>query len=130
MKARFAIVLTVVALACGNPVDPDRVDPGFVTVSVASTNQGVGAMWLTISGSIVDSVRASGLTLYGASVSPSQHKAIVTGAISGGEVLRFWVPDRSDSTSYGVVLQEAASAGSYEQLATSGFTLTLVPATN
>ena len=133
MKKRFAIVFAAVAWACGgDPVDPgtSETDPGFVTVSMASGNQGVGAVWLTITGSVVDSVRSTGFNFYGANTSPNEYSAIVTGALVDGEVVRFWVPDRRDLTGYGVVLIEAASAGSYQQLAANGFTLTLSSAGN
>ncbi len=131
MKKRFAIVVAAAVLACGgDPVDPGagEADPGFVTVSMVSGTQGVGAVWLTITGSALDSVRTIGFGFFGGNASPGEHSALVTGALVDGEVVRFWVPDRRDLTGYSVALNEAAAAGSYQQLPTSGFTLTLASA--
>ncbi len=104
---------------------PTPPDPGFLRVNLTTPNANDGAILFTLSGGVVDSLQASGFTLFSTGAGTSNARMIVAGTISGGTVASFWVPDRNNLTSYTAGLLQAAARGTYEQQALGSYGLAI-----
>jgi hypothetical protein len=105
-----SIGLVALLASCGNEGPPPS-QAGDLIVSYAQAGPEVGAMLLTISGGVVQSVTArsgQALTVSFASPSPGTTKVIVTGDISAGDILNVRVPDISLSAGYVVRVDQVA----------------------
>ena len=125
MTARSAALLALVAVlaACAGdepPAGPPLPEPGYLGVSL-SVPQGVsdaGAL-ISITGSSIDSLRATGPYELYWSPSGTGVKAIVAGTLRPGRVLEFHVPDAAGA--YQVELLEVAATETFAQRALDGY---------
>jgi hypothetical protein len=121
-----AIGMTVVVACSQNDgVGPQIADPGFVSVRLTSPNGDDGALRFIIAGGPVDSLRASGATLYSASTGQNARRVIVAGNIQPSSVALFWLSDRHVLDNYTVTLEEVAASGTFAQRSLQDYSLTL-----
>ena len=126
-----AVVLAALTIACKNAdiqgTGPDdTINPGFVTVTLATPNSNDGALLLTLSGGTMDSVQAAAGTIFLASTGTNTFRVMVAGTIADGPVVRFWMPDRRNVAQYLATLEQAAVRSTYVQQDISGYSLSIV----
>ena len=126
-----AVVLAALTIACKNAdiqgTGPgDTINPGFVTVTLATPNSNDGALLLTLSGGTMDSLQASAGTIFFASTGTNKFRVMVAGTIADGPVVRFWMPDRRNVAQYLATLEQAAVRSTYVQQDISGYSLSIV----
>ena len=105
------------------PDEPDPV-PGFLNVRLTTPNTNDGALLFSLSGGSMDSLRTSGLTIFG-TLGSTSGTGLVAGNVGSGTVAQFWVPDVADVSQYSAALQQAAARSTYEQQSLSGYSLTV-----
>lgn len=136
MKPRSSalVALAVIVGACGGdssnggtgpPVD--RTNPGFVSVRLATPNADDGAVLLTLSGGVADSLAASVGEMFFTQTGTNTFRIIVAGPLANGTIARFWMPDRRNVAQYLATLEQAAVRGTYEQQDIAGYSLTISP---
>ncbi len=126
-----AVVLAALTIACKNAdiqgTGPDdTINPGFVTVTLATPNSNDGALLLTLSGGTMDSVQASAGTIFFAPTGTNTFRVMVAGTIADGPVVRFWMPDRRNVAQYLATLEQAAVRSTFVQQDISGYSLSIV----
>ena len=118
----------VLLFACGEPetLGPNLPEgPGFLAVQLGTPDTDVGAVWFTLSGGPLDSVRVSQKTILTRDGGANRRSVIVVGVISNGTVASFWVPERRDVANYQAVLEQASGLAAYEQKTITSYTLTV-----
>lgn len=124
MKGRWLLAALVAVTSCHEPLTrPVEGDPGYLSVSVASSQSNAGAVRIRLNGVGVDSLVSSHTLFSAADAEGTQ--VILIGSVSNGTLLRFWVPDRAPTTPITVEILEAAEAGTYAQLVTNEFSVTV-----
>lgn len=129
-----AVVLAAITLACsgdsnngGTGPPQDVSNPGFVNVTLSTPNSNDGALLLTLSGGAIDSLTASSGSIFFAATGTNTFRVMVAGTIANGPIVRFWMPDRRNITSYTATLEQAAARSTYDQQDLSGYSLSIVP---
>jgi hypothetical protein len=118
----------VLLFACGEPetLGPNLPEgPGFLAVQLSTPNTDDGAVWFTLSGGPMDSVRVNQKTILTRDGGANRRSVIVVGVISSGTVASFWVPERRDVANYQAVLEQASGLAAYEQQDITNYTLTV-----
>jgi hypothetical protein len=118
----------VLLFGCGGPatVEPGVPEgPGFLAVKLSTPNTDDGAVWFSLSGGPMDSVRVSQKRILTRDGGTNQRHVIVVGVISSGTVASFWVPERRDVANYQAVLEQATGLAALEQQTLTGYTLTV-----
>lgn len=127
-KIVWRTMTLLLLFACGEPrtLEPIMPEgPGFLAVQLDTPNTDDGAVWFTLSGGPMDSVRVSQKTLLTREGVAGQRSVIVVGVISDGTVASFWVPERRDVANYQAVLEQATGLAAYEQKDITNYTLTI-----
>ena len=118
-KSGAAVMLAAITIACsgdsGNGGTEPTSNPGFVNVTLATPNSNDGALLLTVSGGVIDSLTASAGTIFFAQTGTNTFRVMVAGTISAGPIVRFWMPDRRNVAQYVATLEQAAARSTYEQ---------------
>jgi len=128
-----AVVLAAITLACsgdsndggGTGVQQDVPDPGFVNVTLSTPNSNDGALLLTLSGGVIDSLTASSGGIFFAVTGTNTFRVMVAGTIANGPVVSFWMPDRRNVSQYVATLEQAAARSTYEQQSIGGYSLSI-----
>jgi hypothetical protein len=120
----LALGLALVGACSGDPSGPVATT---LQVSLTSPYPDDGALLFTVTGGPVDSVEASGLTLYTSRPQPTTLQVILTGDVSSGNIARLHIPDAQLGRRYSVTLQQAAARGSYSQRDPASYQLRLTP---
>ncbi len=127
-----AVVIAAITIACGGDSNNDGTgpgentsNPGFVNVTLTTPNSNDGALLLTLSGGTIDSLTASAGTIFFASTGTNTFRVMVAGTITGGAIVRFWMPDRRNVSQYSATLEQAAARSTYEQQAIGGYSLSI-----
>ncbi len=127
-----AVVLAAITLACsgdsgnggtGPPVDV--ANPGFVNVTLSTPNSNDGALLLTVSGGVIDSLTASAGSIFFGATGTNTFRVMVAGTITNGRIVRFWMPDRRNVSRYLATLEQAAARSTYEQQSIGGYSLSI-----
>jgi hypothetical protein len=118
------LALLMAAGACGGDEPTDGPVPGEVIATLTTPNAKDGALLIRIVGSVKD---VAGIGSYRASAATAgtTTRVVLTGSISGGDVLRFSVPDTRNIGSYTILVEQVADRDSYALLETSGYQLSL-----
>lgn len=133
-KKLAAAGLAVLVVTCGGDADNggtappvDMRNPGFVTLTLSTPNSNDGALLLTLSGGVVDSLTASVGDLFFAPIGSTSVRIMVAGTITDGAIGRFWVPDRRNISQYLALVEQAAVRGTYQQQDITGYSLSITP---
>ncbi len=123
----LALGLAVMLASCGGPSGPPPPPsgPGFLRVLLETPRSNDGALLITLSGGLLDSLRVSQVTLLTAPSGVNDQQVIIAGDVRAGVVLRFWVPERADVANYRVVLNQAVTRTDYIQQSLTGYSLTI-----
>jgi len=121
-RALQAAVIFGVAACDGGVSEPqmppprDVAEPGFLDLVLTTPNSNDGIVLLTLSGGVMDSIRAKGSAeLLDAIAGINTVRVLLAGDIGSGVVLEFWVPDRRLWSTYRAILDQVAARGTYEQ---------------
>lgn len=109
---RRALAATAVVLVVACKGDSTGPVPGALTVNLTTPNSGSdGAVMLVLTSPVApNSVAAgSGLLLWGAPVSSTSAKLVLTGTLSTGPILTLQVNDINKVSQYSVSLQQVAA---------------------
>lgn len=125
-----SIGLIMLLASCGGGDDggPPPSQAGDLVISYFQGGPEVGAMLLTITGGVVQSVTArSGqtLTVSYATPAPGTTKVIISGAIRTGDILNVRVPDVTLSTGYAVKVDQVADNSTFSLIDPALHTLTI-----
>jgi hypothetical protein len=114
--------------SCHDPLKPGTGEdgPGFVVLSVSSPFGDARAVRFDLRGPGVDSVQSTH-TMFASPVASSLYRAIVVGAVGSGDIVRFWVPDRTVLDDYRVDVLEVASGTTYSQLDPAQYSVSIEP---
>jgi hypothetical protein len=126
--------------ACGGsddlPTDPDAkgggnpkstATPGWLVLSLNTPNANDGAIRLTVTGGGIDSVRLASAYRGFAGTDGVTGWVAATGAVTGGEIARIWVPDTRNTRKYSAGIIEVAEASSYYlRPSTSGYFVSVI----
>lgn len=133
-KKFAAVGLAALMVTCGGDSDNggtappvDMRNPGFVTLTLSTPNANDGALLLTLSGGVVDSLTASVGDLFFAQTGSTTFRIMVAGTITDGVIGRFWVPDRRNVSQYLASVEQAAVRGTYQQQDVTGYSLSITP---
>ena len=132
MPALRSVLLAAVlgwSLGCGDGgAPPDIPTPGLLGLWLSSPNVNDGALLVTITGGIVDSVQpAPGYTLSSAGAGTSTVRVVVTGNVASGIVAQILVPDTRRAASYHITVDQAAARGSYALQNVGGYAIEVLP---
>lgn len=120
----FGALLLVSLPGCSNSTGPTA---AALNLSLASPNTDDGAVLLTISGGLVDSVEAVGYTIYTARQGPETLRLIVTGDLGSGPLARIHVPDSRLASRYSARVSQVASRVTYIQRDPASYSVGVLP---
>lgn len=133
MRTRWNLALALLALAAAGActggdggTDPEpRVEPGVLTVALATPHTGDRAIVVTVSGPAITSVEAgsTGYVAHSRTVSGTL-RAAVFGPLASGPLLRIQVPDVAKASAYSATVVEVSDAGNALR-DPAGYTLTV-----
>lgn len=131
--SRTALAAALVAsLTCGGGGDggtgPTPPDPGLVDLVLATPNSNDGALLLSITGALVNSVTAQSFEVASVGAGSSTVKLLVRGNLTDGVIAQITVPDRHKLSSYQVTVNQAAARTTYQQQPLAGYAVNLSPA--
>jgi hypothetical protein len=116
---------TVVLAACGDRTDPTpKPVAGELVVKLTSPNATDGALIVRVVGPVTD-VTPVGSYRVSFTTQGNMTRAIITGDIVSGDLLRIKVPDVSALDGYFASVEQAASRIDYALFSTSGYLLSV-----
>lgn len=126
MSARRLMALALLAAACGggDPGPTDEPQPGHLRATLTTPNASDGALLVRIVGELSNLEAVGGYRIASA-VTGTTTRLVLTGNVTGGDVLRFAVPDVRKLGSYLIIVDQVAARDTYALLDTGGYSLAL-----
>lgn len=125
-RRRWLVLAAALLAACGG----DEPDPtpkpvaGELVIGLVSPNATDGALVVRVIGTLTD-VTPAGNYRVSFSTQGNITRAIVTGDIGSGDLLRIKVPDVTQASTYSASVEQAAARDTYALFSTAGYALTI-----
>jgi hypothetical protein len=116
------LLLALVAAGCSEAAVPV---PGTLTLQLAGTRGGEGAVVVTVSGAPLGAVHASGDYQVVAHQDGGGTHVLVVGALTRGGIATIDIPDTALSGRYVVTVDQVANGGTFALLDASPYRVTL-----
>ena len=125
-KSILFLGLLAGGISCGGTTEPAGPQAGTVVASLNTPNNEDGALIVRIVGEQTGLKAVAGYHLATANAAQgTTMRGIVTGTIVDGDLLEFTVPDISKVATYVVVVEQAATRGTYALVDPSGYNISL-----
>jgi hypothetical protein len=111
--------------ACSD--QPEEPTAGTLNVALTTPNSDDGAVLLTVTGGLVDSVESAGFVVYSAQVDPTTIRIIVIGNLAAGTIARIRIADDRQLSRYTAAINQVATRATYAQRDPAGYSLSLEP---